>query len=182
MLSKCIIFSSLSSCRIHPSPTAGSVTAASSVSTVQGKPSLRRIKGRIHRSKSLDSIDLMDSNVSPPTAAATTRPNTDIIIFNARKGQPGNLVKQMKADTVRVSLELHFVDLVPVFLPQTDKLCKFQRRGNHFCDSSCARWDLLIRKSPNLVSQQVQIDEKLLFHTCWTEGLLAQRRRDELPL
>ncbi|TWW76016.1 hypothetical protein D4764_13G0006780 [Takifugu flavidus] len=52
------------SVRIHPSPTAGSTTAASSVSTVQGKPSLRRIKGRIHRSKSLDSIDLMDSNTS----------------------------------------------------------------------------------------------------------------------
>lgn len=50
--------------RIHPSPTAGSVTAASSASTVQGKPSLRRIKGRIHRSKSLDSIDLLDANVS----------------------------------------------------------------------------------------------------------------------
>ncbi|XP_051239025.1 tight junction protein ZO-1 isoform X8 [Dicentrarchus labrax] len=48
--------------RIHPSPTAGSITAASSVSTIQGKPSLRRIKGRIHRSKSLDSIDLLDSN------------------------------------------------------------------------------------------------------------------------
>ncbi|XP_069383846.1 tight junction protein ZO-1 isoform X9 [Paralichthys olivaceus] len=48
--------------RIHPSPTAGSVTAASSASTAQGKPSLRRIKGRIHRSKSLDSIDLLDSN------------------------------------------------------------------------------------------------------------------------
>ncbi|XP_076741998.1 tight junction protein 1 isoform X6 [Maylandia zebra] len=48
--------------RIHPSPTAGSGTAASSVSTSQGKPSLRRIKGRIHRSKSLDSIDLLDSN------------------------------------------------------------------------------------------------------------------------
>ncbi|MED6254812.1 hypothetical protein ATANTOWER_000673, partial [Ataeniobius toweri] len=47
---------------IHPSPTAGSGTAASSASTVQGKPSLRRIKGRIHRSKSLDSIDLLDSN------------------------------------------------------------------------------------------------------------------------
>ncbi|XP_056268707.1 tight junction protein ZO-1 [Pseudoliparis swirei] len=28
----------------------------------QGKPSLRRIKGRIHRSKSLDSMDLLDSN------------------------------------------------------------------------------------------------------------------------
>lgn len=50
--------------RIHPSPTAGSITAASSASTVQGKPSLRRIKGRIHRSKSLDSMDLLDSNVS----------------------------------------------------------------------------------------------------------------------
>ncbi|CAG5957864.1 unnamed protein product [Menidia menidia] len=48
--------------RHHPSPTAGSVTAASSASTGQGKPSLRRIKGRIHRSKSLDSIDLLDSN------------------------------------------------------------------------------------------------------------------------
>ncbi|XP_034032110.1 tight junction protein ZO-1 isoform X3 [Thalassophryne amazonica] len=47
---------------IHPSPTAGSTTAASSASTAQGKPSLRRIKGRIHRSKSLDSIDLLDSN------------------------------------------------------------------------------------------------------------------------
>ncbi|KAM4573476.1 tight junction protein 1 isoform 5-T5 [Odontesthes bonariensis] len=46
----------------HPSPTAGSITAASSASTGQGKPSLRRIKGRIHRSKSLDSIDLLDSN------------------------------------------------------------------------------------------------------------------------
>uniref|UniRef100_A0A8D3AI16 Zona occludens protein 1 n=1 Tax=Scophthalmus maximus TaxID=52904 RepID=A0A8D3AI16_SCOMX len=43
--------------RIHPSPTAGSVTAASSVSTIQGKPSLRRIKGRIHRSKSLDTME-----------------------------------------------------------------------------------------------------------------------------
>ncbi|XP_028999490.1 tight junction protein ZO-1 isoform X9 [Betta splendens] len=28
----------------------------------QGKPSLRRIKGRIHRSKSLDSMDLLDAN------------------------------------------------------------------------------------------------------------------------
>ncbi|KAG5839379.1 hypothetical protein ANANG_G00204370 [Anguilla anguilla] len=28
----------------------------------QGRPSLRRIKGRIHRSKSLDSVDLLDSN------------------------------------------------------------------------------------------------------------------------
>ncbi|CAL8403974.1 unnamed protein product [Boreogadus saida] len=27
----------------------------------QGKPSLRRIKGRIHRSKSLDSMDLLDA-------------------------------------------------------------------------------------------------------------------------
>ena len=50
--------------RIHPSPTAGSITASSSTSTLQGKPSLRRIKGRIHRSKSLDSIDLLDAHVS----------------------------------------------------------------------------------------------------------------------
>ncbi|XP_017261324.1 tight junction protein ZO-1 isoform X4 [Kryptolebias marmoratus] len=48
--------------RHHPSPTAGSATAASSAGTGQGKPSLRRIKGRIHRSKSLDSIDFLDSN------------------------------------------------------------------------------------------------------------------------
>ncbi|KAL4660680.1 tight junction protein ZO-1-like isoform X2 [Arapaima gigas] len=46
---------------ITPSSDA-STTGASSVSTSQGKPSLRRIKGRIHRSKSLDSIDLLDCN------------------------------------------------------------------------------------------------------------------------
>ncbi|XP_028971093.2 tight junction protein ZO-1 isoform X4 [Esox lucius] len=41
----------------------GSISASSSVSTIhQAKPSLRRIKGRIHRSKSLDSIDLLDAN------------------------------------------------------------------------------------------------------------------------
>ncbi|MCJ8747233.1 hypothetical protein PDJAM_G00151010, partial [Pangasius djambal] len=34
------------------------------VAVSQGKPSLRRIKGRVHRSKSLDSIDLLDCNVS----------------------------------------------------------------------------------------------------------------------
>ncbi|XP_042180175.1 tight junction protein ZO-1 isoform X3 [Oncorhynchus tshawytscha] len=40
----------------------GSISASSSVSSIhQAKPSLRRIKGRIHRSKSLDSIDLLDS-------------------------------------------------------------------------------------------------------------------------
>ncbi|KAF4095282.1 hypothetical protein G5714_024360 [Onychostoma macrolepis] len=32
--------------------------------SAHGKPSLRRIKGRIHCSKSLDSINLLDSNVS----------------------------------------------------------------------------------------------------------------------
>ncbi|KAJ3596397.1 hypothetical protein NHX12_002804 [Muraenolepis orangiensis] len=56
--------------RIHASPTAGSITASSSASTIhQGKPSLRRIKGRMHRSKSLDSIDLLDANVSSPCEA-----------------------------------------------------------------------------------------------------------------
>ncbi|KAF1392792.1 hypothetical protein PFLUV_G00031730 [Perca fluviatilis] len=41
------------------------ITATSTLSLPmsQGKPSLRRIKGRIHRSKSLDSMDLLDSNV-----------------------------------------------------------------------------------------------------------------------
>ncbi|KAI1904335.1 hypothetical protein AGOR_G00004600 [Albula goreensis] len=48
-----------------------STTAASSVSLSQGRPSLRRIKGRIHRSKSLDSIDLLDSNVSDKEKADT---------------------------------------------------------------------------------------------------------------
>lgn len=33
-------------------------------SVSQGKPSLRRIKGRIHRSKSLDSIDFCEFTVS----------------------------------------------------------------------------------------------------------------------
>ncbi|XP_071013823.1 tight junction protein ZO-1 isoform X11 [Oncorhynchus clarkii lewisi] len=37
-------------------------TSTLSLPMTQGKPSLRRIKGRIHRSKSLDSIDLLDSN------------------------------------------------------------------------------------------------------------------------
>ncbi|KAJ8002563.1 hypothetical protein DPEC_G00160200 [Dallia pectoralis] len=53
----------------HPPPSSiygsGSISASSSVNVIhQAKPSLRRIKGRIHRSKSLDSIDLMDSNFS----------------------------------------------------------------------------------------------------------------------
>ncbi|KAL0968671.1 hypothetical protein UPYG_G00270000 [Umbra pygmaea] len=40
-----------------------SIAPSSSASPFhQAKPSLRRIKGRIHRSKSLDSIDLLDSN------------------------------------------------------------------------------------------------------------------------
>lgn len=39
-------------------------TSTLSLPISQGKPSLRRIKGRIHRSKSLDSIDLLDTNVS----------------------------------------------------------------------------------------------------------------------
>ncbi|XP_019909403.2 tight junction protein ZO-1 isoform X5 [Esox lucius] len=37
-------------------------TSTLSLPVTQGKPSLRRIKGRIHRSKSLDSIDLLDSS------------------------------------------------------------------------------------------------------------------------
>lgn len=36
----------------------------SNCSISQGKPSLRRIKGRIHRSKSLDSLDFCEFNVS----------------------------------------------------------------------------------------------------------------------
>ncbi|XP_066514142.1 tight junction protein ZO-1-like isoform X5 [Hoplias malabaricus] len=45
------------------SDAAASSFATPTVAAVsQGKPSLRRIKGRIHRSKSLDSIDLLDCN------------------------------------------------------------------------------------------------------------------------
>ncbi|XP_056600901.1 tight junction protein ZO-1 isoform X7 [Triplophysa dalaica] len=41
---------------------AASVAAPPAATVSQGKPSLRRIKGRIHKSKSLDSIDLLDGN------------------------------------------------------------------------------------------------------------------------
>uniref|UniRef100_A0A673MUF2 Tight junction protein ZO-1-like n=1 Tax=Sinocyclocheilus rhinocerous TaxID=307959 RepID=A0A673MUF2_9TELE len=44
-------------------PAASAATPPAAAAS-QGKPSLRRIKGRIHRSKSLDSIDLLDCNVS----------------------------------------------------------------------------------------------------------------------
>ncbi|XP_041074264.1 leucine-rich repeat-containing protein 57-like [Polyodon spathula] len=46
--------------RVTPS---SDISNAGASSGSQGKPSLRRIKGRIHRSKSLDSIELLDSNV-----------------------------------------------------------------------------------------------------------------------
>ncbi|XP_013881787.1 tight junction protein ZO-1 [Austrofundulus limnaeus] len=42
--------------------TALPATSTLSLPVSQGKPSLRRIKGRMHRSKSLDSLDLLDSN------------------------------------------------------------------------------------------------------------------------
>uniref|UniRef100_A0A673JZU3 Zona occludens protein 1 n=1 Tax=Sinocyclocheilus rhinocerous TaxID=307959 RepID=A0A673JZU3_9TELE len=42
--------------------TAASAATPPAAAASQGKPSLRRIKGRIHRSKSLDSIDLLDCN------------------------------------------------------------------------------------------------------------------------
>lgn len=92
------------SSRIHPSPTAGSITAASSVSTVQGKPSLRRIKGRIHRSKSLDSIDLMDSNVSPPTRPRRFKMAGD----KSRKGTRGeaNIERKGTKDASHVQMLL----------------------------------------------------------------------------
>ncbi|XP_059366681.1 tight junction protein ZO-1-like isoform X14 [Carassius carassius] len=41
---------------------AASAVTPPAAAASQGKPSLRRIKGRIHRSKSLDSIDLLDCN------------------------------------------------------------------------------------------------------------------------
>ncbi|XP_076839346.1 tight junction protein 1 [Brachyhypopomus gauderio] len=47
---------------VPPSADAATTSSAAPpvVAVSQGKPSLRRIKGRIHRSKSLDSIDLLD--------------------------------------------------------------------------------------------------------------------------
>lgn len=51
--------------------TALPATSTLSLPMSQGKPSLRRIKGRMHRSKSLDSLDLLDSNVSLIYSAAS---------------------------------------------------------------------------------------------------------------
>lgn len=48
-----------------------SASSTLSLPMSQGKPSLRRIKGRIHRSKSLDSIDLLESSVRPSFDLAT---------------------------------------------------------------------------------------------------------------
>ncbi|XP_030232260.1 tight junction protein ZO-1 isoform X3 [Gadus morhua] len=50
----------------HPDDIDGPQGASSTLSLPmsQGKPSLRRIKGRIHRSKSLDSMDLLDSGAA----------------------------------------------------------------------------------------------------------------------
>ncbi|XP_077084736.1 tight junction protein 1 isoform X6 [Siphateles boraxobius] len=45
-----------------PAAPAAPAATAPAAAASQGKPSLRRIKGRIHRSKSLDSIDLLDCN------------------------------------------------------------------------------------------------------------------------
>ncbi|XP_052417590.1 tight junction protein ZO-1 isoform X15 [Carassius gibelio] len=45
-----------------PAASAASAATPPAAAVSQGKPSLRRIKGRIHRSKSLDSIDLLDCN------------------------------------------------------------------------------------------------------------------------
>ncbi|RXN04153.1 tight junction ZO-1-like isoform X4 [Labeo rohita] len=46
-----------------PAASATSAATPPAAAASQGKPSLRRIKGRIHRSKSLDSIDLLDCNI-----------------------------------------------------------------------------------------------------------------------
>ncbi|XP_073764688.1 tight junction protein 1 isoform X6 [Danio rerio] len=45
-----------------PAASAAATSPAAAATASQGKPSLRRIKGRIHRSKSLDSMDLLDCN------------------------------------------------------------------------------------------------------------------------
>ncbi|KAK2853970.1 hypothetical protein Q5P01_006631 [Channa striata] len=53
-------------------------TSTLSLPMSQGKPSLRRIKGRIHRSKSLDSIDLLDSNPPHCVALQSNIPHTPL--------------------------------------------------------------------------------------------------------
>ncbi|XP_073692288.1 tight junction protein 1 isoform X7 [Garra rufa] len=45
-----------------PAASGASATTPPAAAATQAKPSLRRIKGRIHRSKSLDSMDLLDCN------------------------------------------------------------------------------------------------------------------------
>lgn len=55
-----------------------SASSTLSLPMSQGKPSLRRIKGRIHRSKSLDSIDLLESSVRP--LFALTAPACSLVI------------------------------------------------------------------------------------------------------
>ncbi|XP_028811883.1 tight junction protein ZO-1 isoform X6 [Denticeps clupeoides] len=64
-----------------------SISASSTLAVGQGKPSLRRIKGRIHRSKSLDSMDLLDSNVmSPLSEDPPGDPDDPVVELLGRKG------------------------------------------------------------------------------------------------
>lgn len=63
-----------------------SATSTLSLPMSQGKPSLRRIKGRIHRSKSLDSIDLLESSVRPSFDLATQAWPLAINGFNPSNG------------------------------------------------------------------------------------------------
>lgn len=65
----------LSLSRVAPSSENPS---GSNCSISQGKPSLRRIKGRIHRSKSLDSLDFCEFNVSIWLVLSLSPPGTDL--------------------------------------------------------------------------------------------------------
>ena len=74
-----------------------------SLPVTQGKPSLRRIKGRIHRSKSLDSIDLLDSNVSTATGGL------EVLLC---EGPPGNAQPSVQISVLSVRYTAGFI---PVF-------------------------------------------------------------------
>ncbi|XP_059771160.1 uncharacterized protein LOC132360058 [Balaenoptera ricei] len=89
--------------------------ATSSVS--QGKPSLRRIKGRLHRSKSLDSIDFCELTMFtlPPshllgTPSPKPPPKQTSLLFSASR-----LHRSSTMSTGKVCLELVTVKHHPLF-------------------------------------------------------------------
>ncbi|XP_016097065.1 tight junction protein ZO-1-like [Sinocyclocheilus grahami] len=82
--------------------------------SVHGKPSLRRIKGRIHRSKSLDSIDLLDSN-----SAAME----ETVIWEQHTVTLHREVPQNRRETKRnVALQLNLYCMAEGLLQENDRV------------------------------------------------------------